>query len=95
MEEFRPVLADSVVLSLLNRGVLGEGDFERRMQGCFLTAAARKRFYQAWEERRSEEVTHPVFHYKLPYRRIVELQARFLAKVIQGDVPQYKPFVVR
>lgn len=95
MEEFRPVLADSVVLGLINRSVLGAEDFERRLQGCYLTPAARKRFYAAWEERRSEEVTHPLFGYKLPYRRLLELQARFLAKVIQGDLPAYQPFLIR
>ncbi len=88
-------MADSVVMGLINRGMIKPEDFEHSLQGCFLSGAARKRFYQAWEQRRSEEITHPIFGYKLPYRRMLELQARFLAKVVQGELPQYHPMLVR
>lgn len=95
MEEFRPIVADSVVLSLVNKGIIGPEEFERPLQGCFLTTAARKRFYQEWERRKGEEITHPLFGYKVTYRRVFEVQARLLAKAIQGDVERYQPLLVR
>lgn len=95
MEEFRPVVADSVVLSVINRGTIEPGDFEYRLNACFLKGKARDKFYKAYEERRRREVIHPVFDYNLSYLRVFELQARFLGKVLQGELEKYEPFVVR
>lgn len=95
MEEFRPVVADSVVLSLLNRGTMGEKDFEYNLGGCFLNQNGRKKFYRAYEERRRQKITHPVFKYQLPYLRIFEMQARFLGKVIMGELDAYTPFTIK
>ncbi|MDA8147090.1 MAG: CRISPR-associated endonuclease Cas1 [Thermaerobacter sp.] len=95
MEEFRPVIADSVVLRMVNTGLVQAGDFEERFGGCYLSDSARKAFYHAYETRCAEEVQHPVFSYRLSYRRILELQARFLAKVLLGDLPEYRAFTVR
>ena len=95
IEEFRSIIADSVVLTVLNKGVLSVEDFEDRMGSCFLNDVGRKKFYRAYEERRHEMITHPLFGYRVPYLRIYELQARFLAKVLQGELAEYKPFMVR
>ena len=95
MEEFRPVVADSVVLGLLNRGTMGEKDFEYNLGGCFLNQAGRKKFYRAYEDRRRQIITHPVFKYQLPYLRLFEMQARFLGKVIMGELDTYTPFTTR
>ena len=95
MEEFRAVIADSVVLSAINRGVVGPDDFEYTLGGCLLNAPGRKKFYRAYEERRHCEIKHPVFKYRLSYLRIFELQARILGKFLQGELEKYIPFVVR
>lgn len=95
MEEFRPVIADSVVLTLLNTRVLQAEDFETELGACRLTAAGRKRFYAQFEERLNTEIEHPVFGYKVTYRRCLELQVRLLAKWLVGEVPEYPPFTVR
>lgn len=95
MEEFRPVIADSAVLLAINRRVVGISDFEFNLGGCFLNNHGRKKFYKCYEERRRQEITHPVFDYHLSYLRVFELQARFLGKVLQGELDQYIPFMVR
>ncbi|MCS6863005.1 MAG: CRISPR-associated endonuclease Cas1, partial [Abditibacteriales bacterium] len=95
MEEFRPIVADSVVLSLINKGMVEPHHFEQKMGGVFLNEAGREVFYRAYSQRKHEQITHPVFKYKLPYHRIFELQARFLAKVVTGDLEEYVPFAVR
>ena len=95
MEEFRPTVADSVVLSLVNNGVIKQDDFYQAAGGWFLKDAARKRFYAEYERRKNERITHPVFGYKLSFRQAMELQARILAKVIIGEIERYEPLTVR
>jgi CRISPR-associated protein Cas1 len=96
MEEFRPVVADSVVLTLLNTGMIQPGHFEEKLGGVYLNEAGRKTFYRAWNDRRREEVLHPVFGYRLPYHRIIEVQARLLAQVLtSGGTTIYRPFAIR
>ncbi len=95
MEEFRPVVADSAVLSAINRGSIGKEDFSYGLGGCFLKDQGRKKFYKCYEERRRQEITHPVFDYRLSYLRIFELQARFWGKVLQGELDKYISVMVR
>jgi CRISPR-associated protein Cas1 len=95
LEEFRPIVADSLVVSFINNGSVAPADFEVLHGGYFLKEAARKRFYEAYERRKAEEITHPVFEYRLPYRRAYELQARILAKYLVGEIERYEPLVVR
>lgn len=95
MEEFRPIIADSVVLTLINKRMVQPQHFERRLGGCFLTEAGREVFFRAWNQRRNEEATHPRFGYRLSYFRMIELQARFLAKVLTGDLEAYEAYRVR
>lgn len=95
MEEFRSIIVDSAVITLVNRGMIDQDDFEERLGGCFLNKSGRRKFFQAYEGRRGEEVTHPLFGYRLPYRRNFELQARLLAKVLSGELPEYFPMRVR
>jgi CRISPR-associated protein Cas1 len=47
------------------------------------------------EERLNEEVTHPIFGYKVTYRRCLELQARLLAKTLTGEIDEYPPLLVK
>ncbi len=95
MEEFRPVIADSVVLSLINNGMLANADFLNWHDACYLTDDGRKTFFEAYEQRKATEVTHPVFGYKMSYGRILEVQARMLSAHVGGDIPRYVGFTVR
>lgn len=95
MEEFRPIIADSVVLNVVNHRILVEKDFEEELGAVQLKPEARKIFYGKFEERLQEELQHPYFGYRTAYRRCIELQARLLGKWLQGEIPAYLPFSVR
>ena len=95
MEEFRPILADSVVISLINNAQIKPDDFNESHGGWFLKDAARKRFYAAYENRKNETITHPVFKYKISFRRTIELQIRLLAKYLTEEIDAYTPLTVR
>jgi CRISPR-associated protein Cas1 len=95
MEEFRAIIADSVVLTLVNNGSLTTKDFLAWREACQLTEAGRERFFVAYEQRKATIVTHPVFGYKMSYGRMLEVQARMLAAYVRGDIPQYTGFMVR
>jgi CRISP-associated protein Cas1 len=95
MEEFRPVIADSVVLTAVNTGVVRRADFIRRGNAVALGAEGRRRFLQAYERRMESQVTHPVFGYQISYRRVLEVQARLLGRHLLGEIEQYPSFLVR
>jgi CRISPR-associated protein Cas1 len=95
MEEFRPLIAESTVLSCINNRAITETDFVRAGQAVNLTAAGRRRFFQMYEQRMTALLTHPVFDYKVSYRRALELQARMLAKTLTGEIPEYVPLLTR
>jgi CRISPR-associated protein Cas1 len=95
MEEFRPLVADSVAISLVNRGEIDPGDFIRATTGTFLNEQGRRRFWEAWFRRMDSEVSHPEFGYKMSYRRMLEVQARQLWRVVRGDALTYHGFTTR
>jgi CRISPR-associated protein Cas1 len=95
MEEFRPLLVDSVVINAINRGLLGPSDFVARAGAVALTPAGRRRFIEAYEQRMATLITHPVFGYQVSYRRALEVQVRLFARALRGEVPRYMPFLVR
>lgn len=95
MEEFRPIIADSVVLNVLNHHILTVKDFRDELGAVYLQAEARKTFYAKFEERLQENIQHPHFGYRTTYRRCIELQARLLGKWLTGEIPDYQPFGVR
>jgi CRISPR-associated protein Cas1 len=95
MEEFRPLVADSVVLSAVNTEVVQAQDFTRAGGGVSLGDKARKSFIAAYERRMEQEITHPIFGYQVSYRRILEVQARLLARVVSGELPEYPGFRTR
>ena len=95
MEEFRPIVADSVVISVINNGVLTSDDFIRRGPAVALKDAARKKFIQAYERRLNSLVTHPIFGYRMSYRRVLEVQTRLLGRWLRGEVPEYTGFRTR
>jgi CRISPR-associated protein Cas1 len=95
MEEFRPLIAESTVLTCINNRVITEKDFVHAGQAVNLTAPGRKRFFQTYEQRMSSLITHPLFDYKVSYRRALELQARLLAKTLTGEIAEYLPLMTR
>jgi CRISP-associated protein Cas1 len=95
LEEFRPVVVDSVVISLVNTGQLSPSDFDEELGAYRLKDAPRKLFLHKLEERLNEVIQHPLFGYRVSYRRCIELQARLLAKWLLGEVAHYVPFLVR
>lgn len=95
MEEFRPIIVDSVVLTLLNNRMLSHEDFHVELGAYRLKKEPRKLFLTAFEERLNEEITHPIFGYKTKYRRCIELQARLIAKYLTGEISAYLPLIMR
>ena len=95
MEEMRPLVADSVVVNALNTQVVTATDFIRAPGGCALTAPGRKRFIEAYERRVDQLVSHPIFGYRISYRRIFEVQARLFARCMTGEIDAYPAFRTR
>lgn len=95
MEEFRPLVAESAVLTAINNRVLTPGHFVRAGEAVNLATPGRRRFFEVYEQRMNALLTHPVFDYKVSYRRALELQARLLAKTLTGEVAEYTPLTTR
>ena len=94
-EEFRPLVAESVVLQVLNNGEVSESDFRTRNGSCQLEASGRKAVLRAYERRLEQEIIHPQFGYRVSYRRAMNVQGRILAGFLTGELPIYTPFVTR
>jgi CRISPR-associated protein Cas1 len=95
VEEWRAIIVDSVVLTVLNRREIQREDFQASPQGLRLTKEALTRFVQRYDERVSEEVVAPTIQGRTSYRRCFELQVRQLARVILGEETDYQPFATR
>jgi CRISPR-associated protein Cas1 len=95
MEPFRPLVVDSTVLTAVNTGMVGAGDFVRAGKSVALTADGRKGFFRAYEGRMDGLVTHPLLGYRVSYRRLLEVQTRILARVVEGELKEYHAFVTR
>lgn len=95
MEALRPLIVDSAVLSAVNTKMVSERDFVETGQAVSLTPAGRKNFFRAYEARMDTLVTHPLFDYRVSYRRLLEIQTRLLAKTLEGELDEYPVFVTR
>ncbi|MDF1659644.1 MAG: CRISPR-associated endonuclease Cas1 [Verrucomicrobiales bacterium] len=95
MEEFRPLIADSVAMALINRGEIGKSDFRYTSKGVVLSDSGRKQFWRAWFRRLDTEVKHPQFEYRMSYRRMMDVQARQLWRIMRGDTDSYYGFTTR
>ncbi|MEM9196187.1 MAG: CRISPR-associated endonuclease Cas1, partial [Myxococcota bacterium] len=95
MEPFRVLIADSAVVSAINNGELSERDFVVSAVGCTMTTAGRRRLLKSYERRMAHEVTHPVFGYRISYRRVIEVQARLLTRLLLGELETYPEFITR
>ena len=95
MEPFRPLIADSVVLTAINTRMVTAADFIRSGPSVALKPEGRKGFFRAYELRMDMLVTHPLFDYRVSYRRLLEIQARLLARFLNGEIDDYPVFVTR
>lgn len=96
MEELRPILADRLAITLINRRQLKAEHFEATLGGAVqLTDEGRKAVVEAYEDRKAEEVEHRVLKQKVPLGLVPHVQARLLARHLRGDLPDYLPFVYR
>jgi len=86
MEPFRPLIADSMAITAFNKGELAEGHFQTTAAGCLLTSYGRKAFFTAYGRRMATSITHPVYDYRLSYRRMIILHARMIAAWLLGEV---------
>jgi len=94
-EEFRPIVADSVVIGAVNNGEVRPQHFSVRAGGVALTRDGRRAALRAYERRLATHVTHPTFGYKVSYRRILEVQARLLGAFLMNEIPRYVSFLTR
>ncbi len=95
MEPFRPLIVDSAVVTAINTKMVTPRDFIGVGETVSLTAEGRKGFYRAYELRMDTLVTHPVFGYRVSYRRLLEVQVRLVAKLLEGEIGEYPVFVTR
>ncbi|MDA3878036.1 MAG: type I-C CRISPR-associated endonuclease Cas1c [Halothiobacillus sp.] len=93
MEEFRAIAADRLALTLINRGQINQADFDEREGGAvMLNDKGRRAVVIAWQERKQEEITHPLIEDKIPLGLLPFIQARFIARTIRGEMDGYLPF---
>jgi CRISPR-associated protein Cas1 len=93
MEPFRPLIADSVVLTAINTRMITPRDFVRVGPSVAMTPSGRRSFFHAYETRMDTLVTHPLFDYRVSYRRLLEIQARLLARLLDGEIGEYPVFI--
>lgn len=95
MEELRPLIADSTVIGVINQASITKDDFLVHPTGTSLQPAGRRRFILAYQRRLDQLVTHPVFGYRISYRRVLDVQARLLSRVLLGEIDEYPAFRTR
>ena len=95
MELFRPLVSDSTVLTAVNTRMVGPDAFVRSGRAVGLTPRGRKSLIRAYEQRMDTLVTHPLFGYRVNYRRVLEIQGRLLARVLMGELAIYPGFETR
>lgn len=95
-EEFRSIQCDRLALTLINRGQIGADDFDEREGGAvMLNDRGRRAVVTAWQERKQEEITHPLTDTKMPIGLLPFIQARMMARAIRGEMQGYLPFLAR
>lgn len=94
MEELRPCIADRFVLTLVNNGVLADGDFEQmENRAILITKEGRKKIQKAWQTRKQEVITHPFLKEKIQWGLVPYVQAMLLSRYLRGDLDGYPPFI--
>jgi CRISPR-associated protein Cas1 len=93
MEELRPVFADRLALSLVNRKqVTGKGFTQKESGGILMDDDTRKAVLTAWQERKKEEIVHPYLKERIPFGLIPHVQSMLLSRFLRGDLDAYPPF---
>ncbi|GHV69303.1 CRISPR-associated endonuclease Cas1 [Spirochaetia bacterium] len=96
MEEFRPVIADRLVLSLINRRQLAKKDFTKAANGAvIMDEASRKTVLTEYQNRKQDEIQHPYIEETVPIGLLFFIQANLMARYIRGDIDGYPPFFWR
>ena len=95
MEPFRSLIVDSSVLMAVNTNEIKLTDFVVTPAGVSMKNSGRKRFIAIVERRLNQEITHPLFGYKVQYRRLLEMQSRLLTRFLLGELPDYPNFETR
>jgi len=96
MEEFRPVLADRIALTLINRQQIKPKDFIVQPSGAvLLNDAGRRLVLQEYQARKNETLTHPFLNEKMTMGLVPHIQARLFARYLRGELESYPPFVLR
>ncbi|MEQ1828171.1 MAG: CRISPR-associated endonuclease Cas1 [Pirellula sp.] len=95
MEPFRPLVVDSTVITAINNRMIAPEHFVSAGDAVALTPNGRKSFFRAYEQRMDQLVTHPLFDYRVSYRRMLEIQTRLLARCLTGEIWDYPTFVTR
>ncbi len=96
MEEFRPYLADRMVLTLINRKQIdGRGFLSNEGNGVIMTDETRKEVITAWQKRKQEEILHPYLQEKIPVGLLPYSQALLMARFLRGDIDNYPVFLTR
>lgn len=95
IEEFRPIVADSVCITVINNGEITEADVLTTPFGVSLTNNGRRKVIEAYERRMDSLITHPLLGYSASYKRIMETQVRLLSRHILGEIPTYQSFRTR
>ncbi|TLS67629.1 type I-C CRISPR-associated endonuclease Cas1 [Mariprofundus erugo] len=96
MEEFRPLLADRLALTLINRQQIKPDDFEVRPGGSVqMSEDARRTLLTAWQQRKQDEVKHEQLGQSVPIALMPMVQARLLARFIRGESAEYTPYMPR
>ncbi|MBM7555648.1 type I-D CRISPR-associated endonuclease Cas1d [Halanaerobacter jeridensis] len=95
MEEFRPVIIDSVVKTMINKKIVSQNDFKEVCGTVKMKDNLRNDFLEQYEKRLRTKFTHPIFEYEINWRRCIELQARLISKFINEEISEYPPLVVK
>lgn len=95
MEPFRPLIAESTVLTAINGRMVTPADFVTVGRAVSLTPKGRRALLQAYEQRMDSSVTHPAFGYRVTYRRVLEVQARLFARLVTGEITAVPRFDTR
>jgi CRISPR-associated protein Cas1 len=94
MEEFRPYLADRLVLTLINRRQIDSTGFvSREAGGIIMNEDTRKTLLTAWQKRKQEEIMHPFLQVMVPVGLLPYCQALLLARFMRGDLDSYPVFI--
>jgi CRISPR-associated protein Cas1 len=95
MEEFRPLVADSAVITAINTRMVDHRSFVTGASGCMMKPDARKALIRAFEARLDQLVTHPIFGYRCTWRSTIRLQVRLFSRWLRRDLPSYTGITTR